>query len=67
MATGGKALQVIRPEAAALNEPLASRNTSDLYDQDLIAGLGRKLLERDCPCWQFYRKEEVAAVLQEFG
>lgn len=67
MATGGKALQVIRPQAAALNEPLENKNTSDLYDHDLIAGLGRRLLERDCRCWDFYRKDEVEAVLQELG
>ncbi len=39
---------MISPEAAQLNEPLANKNTSDLYDHDLIADLGRDSWRSDC-------------------
>ena len=48
VASGGRVLAVIDPEAASLAEPLESRNRSTLYDATLVRDLaGRLLAEHD--------------------
>jgi len=61
--SGGKSLRVIAPEAEALDEPLKSRNSNKLYNQELKQFLGEKLLKSDGAYWEYYSKESVEALL----
>ncbi len=62
--TGGKALAVVTPAAAGLEEPLASKNKNAAYDGERMAELGRKLLGRDGAFWEFYTRESVEEMIQ---
>ncbi len=59
VASGGRALAVIDPEAASLAEPLESRNRSSLYDAALVRELAGRLLEHDEIAAGFYRAAEI--------
>ncbi len=61
--TGGKALAVVRPDAAALAEPLQSQNTSGLYDHERMVQIGERLLKTDGAHWESYSKESVEHLL----
>lgn len=61
--TGGKALAVVRPGAAALAEPLQSQNTSGLYDHERMLQIGERLLKTDGAHWESYSKESVERLL----
>jgi hypothetical protein len=61
----GKALSVIHPTAASLNEPLSSRNASALYDEDQMSRIAERLLKSDGAYWQIYSREKVASLLQQ--
>jgi hypothetical protein len=63
--SGGKSLSVITPEANQLNEKLESKNKNTLYDVNLMALLGEKLLKNDGAYWDFYSKESVENLLRE--
>jgi len=63
--TGGKALAVVRPGAARLDEPLQSQNTSDLYDRERMLQIGERLLKSEGAHWQSYSKESVQRLLGE--
>ena len=63
VASGGQALAVITPHALELNEPLENKNKNKLYDRELMARLGEKLLKMDGPFWEFYSKESVEQLL----
>ncbi len=65
VASGGRALSVIVPEAAELNVPLPNRNTSPLYDVSLMCALGERLLKTDRSYWEFYSRESVERVIAE--
>mgnify|MGYP000312523034 CR=1 FL=1 len=65
VATGGRALSAIVPEAAALNLPLSPRNASSLYDASLMRALGERLLRTDGPYWHFYARESVEQLVAE--
>jgi ribosome-associated protein YbcJ (S4-like RNA binding protein) len=65
VATGGKALRIVTPEAARLNEPLENKNRNKLYDSQLLRQLGRRLLHSAGAYWQFYSKESVEQLLQD--
>jgi hypothetical protein len=56
---------VITPEANQLNEKLESKNKNTLYDVNLMALLGEKLLKNDGAYWDFYSKESVENLLRE--
>lgn len=59
IASGGRVLAVIDPEAASLAEPLESRNRSSLYDAALVRDLAARLLaERDIAAG-FYPAPEI--------
>ncbi len=62
--SGGRALAVINPAAAALNETLESRNRSALYDAGLIRDLGERLLRSDGVYWKFYSRDDVGRVME---
>lgn len=61
--SGGTALKVILPAAAELQEPLASKNSSKVYDGKVLIPLGRKLLQTEGSFWNYYRREDVAELL----
>jgi len=63
--TGGKALAVARPSALALEEPLQSQNTSDLYDHALMLRIGERLLKSKGAHWETYSKASVERLLDE--
>ncbi|MEM4724889.1 MAG: sulfotransferase [Candidatus Hadarchaeum sp.] len=65
IASGGRALSVIVPEAAALNIPLESRNASPLYDASVICALGERLLKTNGAYWDFYSRESVERLIAE--
>jgi len=59
VASRARELQKILPGANQLNEDLSSKNTSEFYDSELMTDIGRRLLRRDGPIWNFYDKREV--------
>jgi hypothetical protein len=61
--SGGKALDIIRPEAANLDEPLESQNKSKLYDREGMARIGERLLASDGAYWESYSRESVERLL----
>jgi ribosome-associated protein YbcJ (S4-like RNA binding protein) len=63
VSSGGKALQVIVPEAAQLDEPLDSKNLNPVYDQDVIRLHGERLLKSEGAYWNFYSREDVEEIL----
>lgn len=63
VSSGGRALAVIRPAAADLAEPLASRNASDLYDPAWTARAGERLLAADGAFWETYPRSSVEELL----
>ena len=63
--TGGKALAVVRPAAASLDEPLRSQNTSDLYDHEQMLRIGERLLKSEGAHWESYSKASVERLLGE--
>ena len=62
IASRGRALAGIDPEAQTLWEPLEDRNTSPLYRGCDVAGLAARLIDSDGPQWDFYSREAVALV-----
>ncbi|MFM7184984.1 MAG: hypothetical protein ACKO4Z_09465 [Planctomycetota bacterium] len=62
VASGGRALAVIDPDAAALAEPLESRNRSALYDAGLVTRLSEQLLAEEDIFAGFYAAESIAAL-----
>jgi hypothetical protein len=59
VSSGGRALAVIDPDAAALAEPLESRNTSKLYDAGLVRRLADPLLDDESIYGGFYARADV--------
>lgn len=64
IASRGKALAVFSPGAAALDEPLLSRNNNAAYDTARMEELGRMLQGRDGTFWDFYPRESVEEMLR---
>jgi hypothetical protein len=54
VASRGRALAVVDPAAAGLDEPLESRNASSLYDAAQVADLAGRLLDRVAVTRGFY-------------
>lgn len=67
VATGGRALSVVRPAAAQLDEPMRSRNTNTLYDHAAMRRIGERLLATDGAFWEWYTPESVSALLDELA
>ena len=59
VASGGRALAVIDPEAASLAAPLASRNVNGLYDAGLVRRFAARLLEEESMYAAFYGRDDV--------
>lgn len=64
VSSGGKALNVIIPDAHILNEPLENKNKNTLYDTKLMHVLGERLLQTDGAYWNFYSKESIETLLK---
>jgi hypothetical protein len=60
--SGGHVLSVIDPDAALLNDPLESRNTSKLYDPSLVNDLANRLLADSTIYEGFYTPAEITAL-----
>lgn len=66
IASGGKALKTIVPQAEGLNEPLENQNLNKLYDCDLVLSLAQRLVKTDGFFWRFYSRESVAEIATQF-
>ena len=64
VASRGKALQVVNPKAADLDENLESRNKSKLYGADAMRSLGSRLLASEGAYWSFYPRESVEDLIR---
>jgi hypothetical protein len=64
IASQGRAISPINPQAKQLAEPLVSKNRNSAYDQELIPILGDRLLKSEGAYWHFYTKESVTAIFQ---
>ena len=62
-ATGGRALSVIVPAAAELDEPLENKNLNPLYKRDKVLRFGEKLLQSEGAYWNFYTRESVEEIM----
>ena len=67
VASGGRALSAVVPTAAALDEPLESKNLNEAYGRDGMRRLGERLLEREGAYWRFYGRESVEGLLYEIS
>jgi hypothetical protein len=63
--TGGRALAIALPAAAALDEPLQSQNANPLYDRERMLRIGERLLQSDGAHWETYSKANVEHLLSE--
>ncbi|CAN5193300.1 hypothetical protein BH20ACT9_BH20ACT9_14580 [soil metagenome] len=63
VASGGRALRVMVPEAEHLDETLTSRNVNELYDHDEMRRLGDRLLAAGGAWRHFYGDDEVRELL----
>lgn len=63
VASRGKVLSTIVPAAKDLDEPLESRNLSELYDREGMLRIGERLLRSEGAYWRFYTKESVENLL----
>lgn len=62
VASGGRVLAAIDPDAARLAEPLESRNTNPLYDAALVRRLADRLLADESITAGFYSASDVAGL-----
>lgn len=62
VASGGRALARIDPDAATLDEPLENRNQNALYDARVVLGLAERLLADDTIYRGFYTRGDVEAL-----
>jgi hypothetical protein len=67
IASGGRGLAKLFSAADKLDEDLASKNVSEFYDRTLMVEIGRRLLDRDGPVWNFYEKRDVEELLNQVG
>lgn len=67
VATGGRALSKVNPDAERLSEPMESRNTNKLYDVGAMFRIGERLLASEGAFWEWYTKDSVAELLGELA
>ena len=63
VASDGAVLARVAGATPAVPQPLASRNTTKVYDAATSARLGARLLETDGPWWRLYEPSAVAELL----
>jgi hypothetical protein len=61
--SNGRALSVIVPAAASLDEPLENKNKNPLYKRDKILRYGERMLQSEGAYWNFYTRESVEGIL----
>jgi hypothetical protein len=61
--SNGRALQVIVPAAANLDEPLENKNKNPLYKRDKILRYGERMLQSEGAYWNFYTRESVEEIM----
>jgi len=61
--TNGRALSVIVPAAAGLDEPLENKNKNPLYKRDKILRYGERMLQSEGAYWDFYTRESVEEIM----
>lgn len=66
VASGGRALAVIDPDARTLAEPLESRNRSSLYDAALVRRLADLLLADEAIFTDFYTRAEITSLRDQW-
>jgi hypothetical protein len=66
VASSGRVLSIIDPDAALLAEQLKSRNTSAIYDAGLVDQLANRLLEDDSICGKFYVRSDIESLCAEW-
>ena len=66
VATQGKSLKVVVPAAENLNEDLHSKNKNPLYNPEEMKQLGKRLLASSGAYWNFYSKESVETLLNQY-
>lgn len=66
VASSGRVLAIIDPDAALLAEQLKSRNASPLYDAGLVDQLASRLLEDDSICGDFYGRSDIESLCAAF-
>jgi len=67
VASAGRALRPLAPLAAALMEPLRSRNANPLYAGVDVRAIGRRLLATEGPFWDFYSRGSVNQLMGQMG
>jgi hypothetical protein len=65
--SNGRALQVIVPAAANLDEPLENENKNPLYDREKMLRVGERLLESEGAYWNFYTREDVQGIMDKLS
>ncbi len=62
--SNGRALSVIVPAAAGLDEPLENKNTNPLYKKrDKVLRYGERMLQSEGAYWNFYTRESVEEIM----
>jgi hypothetical protein len=64
--SNGRALSVIVPAAADLDEPLENKNGNPLYDSEKVLAIGERLLQSEGAYWNFYSKKDVEEVMKVY-
>lgn len=65
IATRACVLARLFPTASNLDEDLVSKNLNKHYDRALMTDLGKRLLKREGPLWNFYSKTDVENLLSK--
>ncbi len=65
IATGGKNLAAVLPQAAGLDRQLSSRNSKNDYDKIVLLEAGETLLRTDGAAWDYYTRQDVRDLLDE--
>jgi hypothetical protein len=65
IASNGRTLKVITPEADSIQASLKSRNKNPLYKQEQFSKIADRLLESEGTYWKYYSREDVLNLLSE--
>lgn len=63
IASRGKALSAVTPDAVNLEEELSSRNNLGLKSDPAAIEIANKLVSRESPCWDFYSRDDVLTMI----
>lgn len=64
VASGGRALAAVVPDAACLDEPLSTRNTPGRYGEGTARALSEHLRDPAEPWWRLYERESYDALVE---